>query len=170
EEHGTILIAAGLDRRTLITLEGINDRKSQSNSGWQIADDYVPVGAASFHVKDASGLKVGDMVTVSRLCTKEWIDLLAANDFGGGEGGGWKPNSRELRWDRVIKSVGIDNLVTLDAPITTAIDAKFGGGNLKTYSWPGRIHNVGVENLRLASIVDSTNPKDENHSWMAITM
>jgi hypothetical protein len=170
DEQGTILIAAGLDRRTLITITGVNDRKSNSNNNWQVADDYVPVGADSFHVKDASGLKVGDTVTVSRLCTKEWIDLLAANDFGGGEGGGWKPGSRELRWDRVIKSVDSNNLVTLDAPITTAIDAKIGGGNVKTYSWPGRISDVGVENLRLVSTVDSKNPKDENHSWMAITM
>ena len=42
--------------------------------------------------------------------------------------------------------------------------------NLKTYSWPGRIRNVGVENLRLESTFDASNPKDENHSWMAITM
>ena len=169
DEHGTILVAAGLDRRTLITIAGLNDRVSRSNAGWQIADDYVPVGAESFRVKDASDLKAGDTVTITRLCTKDWIDLLNANDFGGGEGGGWKPGSRELKWDRTIKSVD-GNLVTFDAPITTAIDAKFGGGNLKTYSWPGRIHNIGVENLRLASTVDPANAKDENHSWMASTM
>ncbi|HEX7569764.1 MAG TPA: DUF6298 domain-containing protein, partial [Verrucomicrobiae bacterium] len=35
---------------------------------------------------------------------------------------------------------------------------------------PGRISQVGIENLRLESAVDDGNPKDENHSWMAITM
>jgi hypothetical protein len=41
---------------------------------------------------------------------------------------------------------------------------------VKTYSWPGRIENVGVENLRLTSAYDTANLKDENHSWFAITM
>jgi hypothetical protein len=169
DKDGTVLLATGLDRRTLITIRGGNDRKSNSNAGWQITDDYVPVSSTSFHVKDASGLKAGNTVAITRPCTKDWIDSLAATDFGGGEGGGWKPGSRDLVWDRVVKTVD-GTLVTLDAPITTALETNFGGGNLNTYTWPGRIENVGVENLRLVSAVDSSNAKDENHSWMAITM
>lgn len=168
-DGGTTLIAAGNSRRTLITVTGKNDRDLRSNESWQVSDDYVPLGAESFSVKDASGLKIGDTVLIKRPCTKQWIDLLGATDFGGGEGGGWKPGSRDLVWDRVIKSID-GNLLRLDAPITTAIDTKYGGGNLKTYSWPGRIQNVGIENLRLESTFDPSNPKDENHSWMAITM
>ena len=132
-------------------------------------DDYVPVGATSFHLADASGLKVGDTINVIRPSTKEWIDKLGANDFGGGEGGGWKPGTRDLVWDRVIKSID-GNLVTIDAPVTTAMETGFGGGRVESYSWPGRISNVGVENLRLESAFDTSNPKDENHSWCAITM
>ena len=169
DQNGTALLAAGLDRRTLITIRGRNDRQTHSNDGWKIADDYVPVGSDSFHVKDTGSLKAGDTVTLTRPCTKDWIDLLGATDFGGGEGGGWKPGSRDLVWDRVVKSVD-GTLITFDAPITTALENNFGSGNLKTYSWPGRIENVGVENLRLVSAFDPANPKDENHSWMAITM
>jgi hypothetical protein len=120
-EDGTILIAASQDRRTLVTIAGRNDRKSRANDGWQIKDDYVLVGATSFHLKDASGLKVGDTINVIRPCTQAWIDRLGATDFGGGEGGGWKPGSRDLVWDRVVKSIEGD-LVTVDAPITTAIE------------------------------------------------
>jgi hypothetical protein len=168
-EDGTILVATGLDRRTLITIAGRNDRTSHSNEGWRVSDDYAPVGANSFHVKAAGALKAGDTVTITRPCTTNWINALGAIEFGGGEGGGWKPGSRNLTWDRVIKSVA-GNVITIDAPITTAMETNFGGGELKTYSWPGRIQNVGVENLRLESTFDATNPKDENHSWMAITM
>jgi len=168
-EDGTVLVAAGLDRRTLITISGRNDRESHSNAAWQVSDDYVPVGAESFHLQDASGLKAGDTVNITRPCTKRWIEALGATEFGGGEGGGWKPGNRELVWDRVIKSVE-GNLISIDSPITTAMETNFGGGELKTYSWPGRIDNVGVENLRLESTFDTANPKDENHSWMAITM
>jgi Family of unknown function (DUF6298)/Sodium:solute symporter family len=60
--------------------------------------------------------------------------------------------------------------VTVDAPITTALEQNFGGGRIERYSWPGRLENVGIENLRCESVFDAANPKDENHSWMAVTM
>ena len=172
DETGTVLVAAGMDRRTLIRIAGRDDFSSSSNANWQIADDYVPVGATSFHLQDASGLKVGDAIDVVRPSTKEWIDKLGMTEFGGGIGDWrltWKPGSRDLAWDRVIQKID-GNLVTIDSPITTAMETNFGSGYVKTYSSPGRIENVGVENLRLESTFDAQNPKDENHSWMAITM
>src|ERR1035437_4193595 len=86
DENGTILIAAGNDRRTLIQIFGRRDLTTHSNAGWQIADEYVPVGAVSFHLTDASGLKTGDRLQVVRPSTKEWIAQLGMTDFGGGEG------------------------------------------------------------------------------------
>ena len=169
-EDGTVLVAAGEDRRTLIRIAGRPDRVSDTARARQITDDYVPVGATSFSVHDASGLKVGDAVNIIRPSTKEWVGQLGMNDFGGGIGWPvWAPGSRDLVWDRIIRSVE-GNRVTVDAPITTALEAKFGGGRVEPYSWPGRIRNVGVENLRLESIYDPSNAKDENHAWMAITM
>ena len=164
---GTILFAAGQDRRTLISISGRND--CVTNDARQITDDYVPVGADQFHLKEAGSLKPGDTVEITRPCTKNWIQAIGATEFGGGDGGGWKPGSRQIVWDRVIKSVE-GNLVTIDAPLTTALETNFGGGSVRTYSWPGRIHDVGIENLRLESAFDASNPKDENHSWIAITM
>jgi hypothetical protein len=172
DEGGTVLVAAGKDRRTLIRILGRNDCANSARKSWQIKDDYVPVGAMSFHVEDASGLKPGDTVRVVRPSTQAWIDRLGMTEFGGGIGDWrlvWKPGSRDLVWDRVVKSVEAD-VVTVDAPITTAIEKEFGGGRVETYSWPGRIANVGVENLRCESAFDSKNPKDEEHSWLAITM
>ena len=172
DTNGTILFAAGIDRRTLIRIFGQNNFSTTSNSNWQIADDYVPVGATNFHLPDASGLKVGDTIFITRPSTQKWIDALGMTDFGGGLNDWrlvWKPGSRDLIWDRVVKKTD-GNLVTIDSPITTAIDKVFGGGFVQTYSWPGRIENVGVENLRLESAFDSQNPKDENHSWFAIMM
>jgi hypothetical protein len=172
DTNGTILVAAGIDRRTLIRICGQNNFSSSINPNWQIASDYVPVGATSFHLKDASGLKIGDQIDIVRPSTKEWIDALGMTEFGGGLNDWrlvWKPGSRDLTWDRVVQKVD-GNLVTIDAPITTTIETIFGGGRIQTYSWPGRIQNVGVENLRLESAFDAQNPKDENHSWFAITM
>jgi hypothetical protein len=168
-DDGTVLVAAGPDRRTLIRVVGRSDETLRTNLSWQIMDDYVPVGATSVHVRDASAFKAGDPIHLVRPCTMEWIERLGMTEFGGGEGGGWKPGSRELVWDRLVKSVAT-NLISFDAPITTAIEAAFGGGRVETYVWPGRIGNVGVENLQLESTFDASNPKDENHSWCAVTM
>ena len=171
-EDGTILVAAGIDRRTLIRIAGQPDLSGFSNSNWQIADDYVPVGATGVHVRDAGGLKVGDTIFVVRPGTREWIDALGMTEFGGGIGDWrlvWHAGGYDLVWDRVIQKVD-GNLVTVDAPITTAIEADFGGGRIETYSWPGRIENVGVENLQLESAFDAQNPTDENHAWFGITM
>ncbi|HEX9045936.1 MAG TPA: DUF6298 domain-containing protein, partial [Verrucomicrobiae bacterium] len=170
-EEGTTLLAAGMDRRTLIRFRGETDLVTHSNAAWKIADEYVPVGASSFHVRDAAGLTVGNPIRLIRPSTKEWIDSLML-DFGGGIGDWrlvWKPGSRDLVWDRTIQKID-GNQITLDAPITTAIESKSGGGWLETYSWPGRIANVGLENIRLDSAFDTQNPKDENHSWFGVTL
>ena len=169
---GTVLVAAGPDRHTLIRIIGKNDKTTHAGESWQIADNYVPVGATSFHLKDTGGLKAGDNINVIRPSTQAWIDRLGMTEFGGGEGDWrltWKPGSRDLLWDRVVKSID-GNLVTVDAPITTAIENEFGAGRVETYAWPGRISSVGAENLRLESTFDAGNPRDENHPWMAITM
>ncbi len=169
---GTILVAAGTDRRTLIRLKGQNDVSTQTKPEWQIADDYCPVGATSFHLRDATGLKPGDPIDLVRPSTKEWISALGMTEFGGGLGDWrlvWHPGSYDLVWDRVVTKVD-GNLVTVDAPVTTALDKNFGGGYVKSYFWPGRITNVGVEALRLESAFADGHPKDENHSWFAITL
>jgi hypothetical protein len=170
--EGTVLVATGQDRRTLIRIAGKNDRTIRTNETWQIADDCVPVGANCFQLKDAGGLQVGDTINVIRPSTQAWIDRLGMTEFGGGIGDWrlvWHPGSRDLVWDRIIKSIE-GNRVTVDGPITTAMESAFGGGYVGIYSWPGRISQVGIENLRLESAFDAGNPKDENHSWMAITM
>ncbi len=60
--------------------------------------------------------------------------------------------------------------IALDAPITTAIDGRFGGATVQAYDWPGRIVNVGVEDLRLVSAFDDANVHDEEHAWFGVTI
>ena len=170
--EGTVLVAAGLDRRTLIRIIGKKERTSRSSAALQIADNYVPVGAMSFHLKAANALTVGQTINIIRPSTKAWIERLNMTEFGGGIGDWrlvWKPGSRDLVWDRRVTAVDGD-LISVDAPITTALEKEFGTANVEPYQWPGRIRNVGVANLRCESTFDASNPKDENHSWCAITM
>ena len=48
------------------------------------------------------------------------------------------------------------NTITIDAPITCAIEKRWGGGEVMKYEDPGRIEKVGVENLRGMSEFDPT--------------
>lgn len=179
-EGGTVLVATGLDRRTLVRVVGAGDVNVRSNGGetqaqppvpliLNIIDDYVPVGATRLHLDSTSGLNAGDAIRITRPSTNAWIERLGANEFGGGEGGGWKPGSRDIVWDRVVKAIEGD-FITIDAPLTTAIEKALGSGTVVIWERSARVSNIGVENLCLESAFDAGNAKDENHSWFGITM
>lgn len=162
----TILLATGNNRETLITIGGQDNRIFQP--AIKITDVYVSVNAMKIRVNSKT-LHPGDYIRITRPCTKEWILQLGTAHFGGGITSlGWKPGEREIHWDRKITAITGD-VVTLDAPITTALDTTYGGGTISAYQWPGCISQSGVENLRCRSVYDTTNMKDENHRWMAIT-
>ena len=167
-DDGTILLATGHDRRTLIRVAGRNDRTTEPEVA--VADAYVPVNARHLRLADAHLFHSGDRILVHRPSTAEWIRLLGMETFGGDISAlGWKPGQRDIFWDRQVTAVDGDG-ITLDAPLTTALDSTYGGGKVALYHWAGRIEEAGVENLQCRSEYDSNNPKDEAHSWMAITL
>ena len=166
-ENGTILLGAGLSRETLVRVTGKNDRKVSTEI--KIAEAYVPVNALKLTVVNAQSFKAGDLIQVRRPSTKNWIDILGTDHFGGGITSlGWKPGQRDLFWDRKVVAVNGSTL-TLDAPLTTALDSTYGGGTVAKYTWNGRISNIGIENLKLQSTYNKTNLKDEDHRWMALS-
>ncbi|MCA1745389.1 MAG: hypothetical protein LC643_06775 [Bacteroidales bacterium] len=135
---GTVLMATGKDRRTLIQVHG--EDRSESGFSSAITDDYLPVNSVRVQVTDATGFKVGQSVIVHRPSVAEWIDDLNMSSFGGKETSyiGWKPGQRDIRWERSIIAVDGNTLV-LDVPLTTAIDQKMGGGTVTEYRNDGRI-------------------------------
>ncbi|EHQ30807.1 DUF6298 domain-containing protein [Mucilaginibacter paludis] len=166
--EGTIIVGGGKDRETLIRILGKKDKKLEGQV--KITNAYLPVNSTEIKVADAAKFKAGDMVIITHPTTQAWIEKLGMVTFGGGISSlGWKPGDREIYWDRKILAVKGD-VLTLDVPLTTALDSAFGGGTVTAYHWPGRISQVGVENLQLRSYYDEANPKDEAHRWMAITV
>jgi hypothetical protein len=163
-KEGTTLVATGPDRREVIRVVGQADRELLGLA-IKIADEIVPVGSNRVKLESTEGLAVGDTVVVTRPSPAEWIKFIGADAFGVG----WRPGSRDIQWDRVITAIK-GNVVTIDAPITTAIEQRWGGGTVQKYTWPGRIENVGVEDLELVSDVVSDNPHDEDHAWLGVTV
>jgi hypothetical protein len=167
-EDGTQLVNVGKDRATLITVSG-RDNKELSPEV-KIADAYVPVNAHSFSIENIAQFHKGDHIIIRRPSTLNWIQALGTYHFGGGITAlGWKPGERDLYFDRMITAIN-GNTITIDVPLTTALDTTYGGGYVAKYKWDGRIDNVGIENLQLISDYDENNLKDEEHSWMAITV
>jgi hypothetical protein len=160
---GTRLRATGTSQRLLIVASGSGSRSTVSGTTHNIVDNYVPVGATSFTVDSTANLHVGDTVIVHRPSPANWIhdigmDLLTNP---------WQPNSKNLDSDRVITNID-GNTVTIDAPLTNALEQQYGGGTIFRYTWPGRLENVGLENFYAFS--DSVSSTDQNHATGSIQM
>ena len=167
-KNGTTLIGAGTGRLALIKIIGKNNQLI--SGAMKITTDYVPVNAIVFEVDNSSSLKTGDHIIIQRPSTKEWIAAIGTDIFGGGISSlGWKPGDRDLFFDRTIVKVEGNN-ITIDAPITTAIDSNYGGGTIALYQWNGRVSHAGIENLSCISSYDKNNLKDEDHRWNAINI
>ncbi len=169
-EDGTVLDAVGQSRRTLIEIGGRGERNEIAASRKSVTDAFVPVGAKQLTVEDAAGFPVGTRVVVRRPCTAAWITQLAMGSFSGWSQNplSWKPNSRDIVWERTVTAVD-GNKLTFDAPITTALDKTLGGATVSRFEFPGRIDHVGVENLRCIS-EPGPSPVDEEHAWCCVSL
>jgi hypothetical protein len=166
---GTVIVAEGLSRRTLIEVGAGND--VPLDPAIAVKGD-VPAGGQSLELASIAGLKVGDRVVVRRPSTDEWISAIGMTGLPGtfaNQRLDWKPGSHDLVWDRTITAIDTQtNRVAIDAPITTAMEQKYGGGTLARVSENTAPDHIGIENLVLESSYDATRPKDEDHSWIAI--
>ncbi len=130
------------------------DTLREEGAAAPILDSYVPAGAGSFRVRDASGFHPGDHVLVLRPVTSEWIHFMGMDTpVRKGQPRDWISAGSVIRTDRVVESVDGDR-ITLDVPLSDALDSKFTAASLVHYSFPGRITEVGVEGLRIAAHFD----------------
>ena len=78
----------------------------------------------------------------------------------------WRPFN--IDWDRVVTEVQ-GNTMTIDAPITCAIEKRWGGGEMMKYEDPGRIENVASRTC--AACRNSIRPcaRGNTATWIAQT-
>jgi hypothetical protein len=143
--------AFGGAQSSLVHIAGASGVTTKDETKQVIVDESVPVGARTFTVTSARGFKPGDTVIVRRIGNEEWIAAIGMN--GETPQSRWKPFN--VDWDRVVTDVQ-GNTISIDAPITCAIEKRWGGGEVMKYEDPGRIEKVGVENLRGMSEFDPT--------------
>lgn len=164
----TTIVKRGIDRGALLYIEG--DMSISGGDTIAVNGAKVPAGTTTLTLATTKGLQSGDRIRIIRPSTREWIESLGCHDFGGGlDYTGWKPGDIDITWDRTIVSA-TGNSITIDAPITTTLDQKYGGGYLITGYNQGEITECGIENMTLVSEHNTWNPKDEDHCWDAIWM
>lgn len=136
-------------RPALINIGGESGIKPLEETKQRITNSYVPVGARTFSVKSAKEFKTGDKVLVRRIGNQEWITAIGEDSLTVGRYR-WRPFN--IEYDRIIVAVN-GNKITVDAPIFTAIEDRWGGGEILKYN-DERIEQIGIENLRGVSEYD----------------
>ena len=167
-ETATTIKKNGVDRGALLYIEGIYNPVVTDTL--RLDASYIPVNSTTLPVKSIGKLKDGDRVFVTRNSTAEWIQSVGCDIFGGAISAlGWKPGDLDMNWDRSISSTAPGSL-TINAPLTVALDSKWGETLVLPYTWTGRISDIGIENLSMVSSFDSRYAKDEDHCWDGISI
>ena len=139
-----------------ISIAGERPRPTQedSASAIPISDAYVPSGAVSFSVKNPANLAVGDSIRIRRLATEAWIHFMGMDTLvRNGKNQTWIKSDSPMVAERTIRAIQ-GNRITLDIPITDAIDTRFlasGAATVVKAANPKRLAQCGIESLRIDS-------------------
>jgi hypothetical protein len=161
---GVVLRGSGSgDGGTTVKLTGAPHRFLQirGTGAWQpgaqaasLTDAYVPAGAISFHVDDASAFHPGDAILVRRPVTEKWVHFMGMDTLvRDGKQQTWIKPGTFIRTDRTIQAID-GKTITFDVPLSDSIDSAYlnpPGASIVKYTFPGRISEVGVESLRIAA-------------------
>jgi hypothetical protein len=155
----TVLHASAPNRYDVIHVGG--EGRSQGLRGRQqrIIDPVLPVNSVTVTVADVSGFKVGDEVMVHRVSTAQWLARLGMDRLREIHNDpnleNWAPGRYDLVHERRITRIE-GNRISLDVALMHSIDHQYGEGFIYPYVNPGRIEQVGVEDLVIISGYDET--------------
>jgi hypothetical protein len=166
------IVATGLSRRTLIEIGNSADPRTAPPVS--VIDETVPAGARTFTLDSIEGLRPGDRIAITRPSTAAWISALHMTglpDAYANQRLDWAPGSRNLIWDRTVTAVDAPRQrIAVDAPITTALERRYGGGTVARVASNPPVAHIGVEVVTLESEFDPARPRDDDHSWIALAL
>ncbi|MFJ2189702.1 hypothetical protein ACIOJE_17435 [Kitasatospora sp. NPDC087861] len=165
--NGTRLVASG-EPRPLVEIAG-EGGPQKSGAEHAVTDAYVPVGATTLTLDSAAGLKVGQNVVVQRPQEDAWIKAIGMDHIPDRDSGTaskpWTPNDG-LQFQRTVTAID-GNKVTLDIPLTNALEKEYTHAKVWAYDFPGRISQVGVEGFSADGSAFTSAAGYEEHGYFA---
>jgi hypothetical protein len=153
---GTELDLSGAPHE-LLTINGTGSWKTSGTVS--VTDAYVPSGANTLTVSDASAFHVGDSVLIDRPVTAAWVHFMGMDTLvRDGAAQTWLAVGTLVHADRTVLAVA-GNKLTFDAPLSDSYDAKYlkpPGATVSKYTFAGRISQVGVEALSIVAPASAT--------------
>ncbi|MES2371083.1 MAG: hypothetical protein V4557_00795 [Bacteroidota bacterium] len=126
-----------------------------------IADAYVPVSSLSFSLAGVSGLKVGDMIRISRPVSDSWVKFMGMDTLvRDGKKQTWVTG--EISADRVIQKIE-KNKITVDVPLNDSYDSQFGAVTVQKITVAGELSQIGIENFRIVCPAQSVTISEGHH-------
>ncbi|MCB1187874.1 hypothetical protein KDL29_11970 [bacterium] len=168
---GTILRAAGKGQRSLILARPDGKLPAYpeiARTRSAVAQDFVPLGARSLRVQDASLYQVGQLVVVQRPSTDKWISELGMDRIPESRTEKitqWTAGSRDLRYLRRVSAIN-GNTISFNVPLFHDLDRDWADSFVYRYDESVLIDNIGVEDLQLVS--DYASETDEDHGWTGV--
>ncbi len=148
--HCAIVVGRSRGRRG----QRSEDARSVEAAETSIADDYVPSGAMSFSVADATQFAVGDVIAIRRPVTQAWIHFMQMDDLvRDGRPQTWLQAGSSITTERLIAAIS-GNRITLNIPLTDSFDARYLNppGTVVVKATPAPlVAQVGIEDLRIES-------------------
>lgn len=163
----TVLEALG-DARSLIEVGLASEPVQQIGARHQVDEDYVPLGATRFALKDVSGLKPGDEVIVERPFTQKWISSIAMDKLverANGRTRQWQPSSG-LHFERKIASIS-GNAIELTQPLFDSL-RRDDEASVWRYK-KDRASNIGIEKFSVVGWKMKSDPNNRRFgvNWNA---
>jgi len=130
------------------------ERQQRDAAETSIIDAYVPSGATSFTVADATGLAAGDVIAIRRPVTQAWVHFMQMDDLvRDGRPQIWIRAGSRITAGRTIAAIS-GSRITLDIPLSDSFDSRYlnppGTAVVKTKP-ASLVAQAGVEHLHIQS-------------------
>ena len=154
---GTTIMMAGSKHPAIVISSQGNFKNSEpekiSNAvSAKITDAYVPSGAATFSVDDASQFAVGDIIAIQRPVTDSWVHFMGMDNLvRDGKPQTWIGKSRSEVSERKIIAISA-NRISINIPLSDSYNAAYlnpQGTIVRKIFTDQRITQVGIENLHV---------------------
>ncbi len=163
---GTIIYAKDPVSSDVITANGGSIKRSSDKIS--ITDSYIKSGSKIITVEDSTQFSVGDSVCIDHPSSPDWIAAMQMQNVKNKDGNllSWQDEALNVKTERVITEKN-GNKLTLDHGLFIPYDKTYSQSYIYKIDDSKRVHDVGVENLRVVSAFNGK-PYDNNHARLAI--